>query len=115
MIVMKKLRFLEWLWIAQAMLSLIALLCLAASNSIIFLVLSESLGFPLGWLIKGSDVYSFLPTSIQYVVSYIIIVANGGLFYAVLRFCFRRKAQTDPSQTNASNARPEQSKGFEPE
>ncbi len=107
MTVIKRLRFLEWLWIGQATLSLIALLCLAASNSIIFLVLTECLGFPLGWLIKGSDVYSFLPTSLQYFVSYIIILANGGLFYAVLRLCFRRKTQTDPSHPNASNVRPE--------
>ena len=97
---MKKLQFLEWLWIAQAVLSLIALLCLAASNSIIFLVLVESLGFPLGWLLKSSDVYSFLPTVIQYVVSYIITVANGGLFYAVLRLCFRRKPRADTSRAS---------------
>lgn len=95
---MKKLQFLEWLWIAQAVLSLVALLCLAASNSIVFLVLVESLGFPLGWLLKSSDVYSFLPTAIQYVVSYIITVANGGFFYVLLRLRFRRKPRVDAKQ-----------------
>ena len=97
---MKRLKFLEWLWIVHASLGLVALLCLAATNSVIFLVAVECLGFPLGWLLKSSDLYSLLPAAAQYLLSYLVIVLNGGLFYLLLRTCFRRKraAETARSQ-----------------
>ena len=98
---MKNFRTLEWLWFAQALLAMISLTCLIKTNSVLFLVMIECLGFPFGWVLKGVDIYAFLPLILQYVVSYIITVANGGFFYLVLRFCFKRKKSESRAEIKA--------------
>lgn len=82
---------LEYFWAAHAMLGLAAALCLFVTNSPLFLVIVECLGFPLGWMIGHCEFYSLLPSSWQYALVCFALFLNGGLYYLVLRACFGKR------------------------
>ncbi len=86
-------RVLEWLWIAQCVSGLLALVGLAISNRIVFLVAAECLGFPVGWLLKSNQTYAILPTALQYLLSFILLTVNGGVFYGLLRLFLRKRTE----------------------
>lgn len=93
---MKHLRFLEWLWIAHAVGGLAAVLCLLVTSSPIFLVVVECLSTPLGWLLARWEMYSLLPQPLQYLLGYVALVLNGGVFYFILRVFARRRTALYP-------------------
>ncbi len=80
-----------------AILMLLLLAGMWAGRAIVCLVAFEVLSLPVGWLLGFGGWYSLLPDGVQYFVAYLAALANGALFYSLLK-TIRRRPHIDPEE-----------------
>lgn len=92
---LRRFRYLEWLWVAYVAFCALIGITGEIVGGIGYGLLFEALLFPVGLLLGYWSFYSLLPDEFQVGVLALIVVLNGGLWYALLRVCFRRRPRTD--------------------